>query len=430
METSVMHNQDANKSFSFNSNYKYSSSSLELFTDEDEKDDLNHNTDSDTEENSFIEITFDNPKIKQTDNDEDKSSGGRGFQDNFDHLRISFSSSFPSSIHDQVRNINYVSLDSTHRETAASIKALSAFSSSSSSLSSLSSVRLSASTMRSSSTGTSLGPAVVGSESFNVYESSRRRDQLTAFNPLVHTLLFSLDAPPHMADQINGLHYDRKDNHRQLGMINANNRKSSITQVKNSTKGSSTTSGIMKFLMIKFRATKVRKLLASLFAKSHGHDHLHFYPNKANAIDRSYKPKRLLRSSKETRALDCYHHDHHQGMYVSSSYSYNNDNNANLVNDIKYSSHNQHRCSRALDVNMGAVKGVLGGVNMTRSGHNNSSRSSNRKTSSCPSSVKSSPIHQGFANNDANKFFAAENSVQAAIAHCKSSLGQASDFRF
>uniref|UniRef100_A0A803PK72 Uncharacterized protein n=1 Tax=Cannabis sativa TaxID=3483 RepID=A0A803PK72_CANSA len=173
----------------------------------------------------------------------------------------------------------------------------------------------------------------------------------------------------------------------------------------------------MKLLMIKFRGTKVRKLWASLFAKSRGHDHLHFYSNKANANDRSHKPKRLIRSSTEAQTIECYHHE---AMYISND----------LVSDNKYTSHNQYKCSRAMDVNMGALKGVLGAVNMTRSGHNNS-RSSNRKTSSCPSSLKSSPMHQGFASSDDNrKFFPAENSVQAAIAHCKSSLGQSSDFHF
>ncbi|XP_030500401.2 uncharacterized protein LOC115715871 [Cannabis sativa] len=401
MESSVMHHQDANKSFSFNSNFKYSSSSLELFTDDDdENDDLSHNKDSDTEENSFIEISFDQQKINQT---EDQSNGDRVLhEDNVDHLRISFSSSFPSSIQDHgiYNTINCVSLDSTHRESAeATVKSLSAFSSSKSSLSS---IRLSSSTFRSSYTGTCLPQAVVGSESFN---------------PLVHTLLFSLDGPPNMADEINGLHDDQKENNRQLAIINANNRRreSSITQVKNNSTKSST-SGIMKLLMIKFRGTKVRKLWASLFAKSRGHDHLHFYSNKANANDRSHKPKRLIRSSTEAQTIECYHHE---AMYISND----------LVSDNKYTSHNQYKCSRAMDVNMGALKGVLGAVNMTRSGHNNS-RSSNRKTSSCPSSLKSSPMH-GFPSSDDNrKFFSAENSVQAAIAHCKSSLGQSSDFHF
>lgn len=170
----------------------------------------------------------------------------------------------------------------------------------------------------------------------------------------------------------------------------------------------------MKFLMIKFRATKVRKLLTSLFAKSRG-DHLNFYPNKSN---NTYRPKRS-RPSKE--ALDYYYdHDHdHQEMYLSND-------NINIINDIKYSSHHQHKCSRAFGVNLGAVRGVLEAVNITRSSHHRT----NRKTSSCPSSVKSSPIHQGFASDDASMFFSGENSIQAAIAHCKSSLGQSSDFRF
>ncbi|PON47742.1 hypothetical protein PanWU01x14_242090 [Parasponia andersonii] len=405
-----MQDLDTNKSFSFSSKFKYSSSSLALVSDDDdgEYNDQEHNKDSDTDENSFIEIAFDNPTTNRTVDDDEGSGGHRGLQDNLDHLRISFSSSFPASVPDVHDNIDV----SNCPHEAAAIKAISAISSSSSwSLSP--SVSLSASTLRSSSTGTCRGPAIVGSsESFSLYESSRRRDQLPAFNPLVHTLLFSLEAPPETAEEIDGRHAQR-DSHRQLAMINADNRSaSSITQATDS---GNNNHGIVKFLMIKFRATKVRKLLTSLFAKSRG-DHLNVYQNKAN--DRY----RLKRSRPSKESLDYYydhHHHHHQGMYLSND-------NINAINDIKYSSHHQHKCSRALDVNLGAVRGVLEAVNMTSSTHSRT----NRKTGSCPSSVKSSPMHQGFATDDSGKFFARENSIQAAIAHCKSSLGQSSDFRF
>ena len=169
----------------------------------------------------------------------------------------------------------------------------------------------------------------------------------------------------------------------------------------------------MKFLMIKFRATKLRKLLASLFVKSRA-DHLNFCPNRTND---SYMPKRS-RPSKESLGY-YYDHQYHEEMYLKND-------NINATNDNKYSSLHQHKCSRALDVNFGAVRGVLETVNMTRSTRSRT----NRRTSSCPSSVKSSPIHQGVTSHDAAKFFAAENSIQAAIAHCKSSLGRSSDFHF
>ena len=214
-----MQDLDNNKSFSFRSKFKYSSSSLALFSDDDDDEYNDHedqNKDSDTDENSFIEIALEHPKIYPNVHGEE-SDGRRVLQDNLDHLRISFSSSFPASIPDgQNTNVS----DSSNE--AATIKALSASSSSSSSSLS-SSITLSASTLRSSSTGTCRGGAIMGSESFSLYESSRRRDQLPVFNPLVHTLLFSLEAPPETAEEINGRD-DRHDNHRRLALIDADNR--------------------------------------------------------------------------------------------------------------------------------------------------------------------------------------------------------------
>lgn len=47
------------------------------------------------------------------------------------------------------------------------------------------------------------------------------------------------------------------------------------------------------------------------------------------------------------------------------------------------------------------------------------------QSKSCPGSIKSSPIHQeGRSVSSENKIYARDNSVQAAIAHCKQSFGQ------
>ncbi|KAB2630385.1 hypothetical protein D8674_007904 [Pyrus ussuriensis x Pyrus communis] len=51
------------------------------------------------------------------------------------------------------------------------------------------------------------------------------------------------------------------------------------------------------------------------------------------------------------------------------------------------------------------------------------------RTRSCQSSIKSSPIHQGFTSDDhSNKvsLYTRENSIQSAIAHCKTSFEQTS----
>ena len=170
--------------------------------------------------------------------------------------------------------------------------------------------------------------------------------------------------------------------------------------------------------MIKLRAAKVRKLFTSLFGKPRSTGQLNYSSNKGN------DKKRLRRyHSKET--LGYYdRYDHHDGMYC-----FGNDNVC-VTNDVKSSCDPddfRRRVgykSRALDVNLGAVRGVLEAVNMTGNGR------SNRTTSSCPSSIKSSPIRQGFAGDVVGSICAGENSIQAAIAHCKSSLGQSSDFPF
>ncbi|KAL5550369.1 hypothetical protein UlMin_000545 [Ulmus minor] len=327
---------------------------------------------SDDEEDSYIEIAI----------DEDDHNRREEELPDLEYLRISFSSSFPAEFEtDQGQKIN------------AEYK----------SPSSSSSVRLSGSSFRSSSTGTCRGPALVGStESFSLYEGSRRRDHLTPFNPLVHTLLFSLDVPSEIADK------NCSGHRRQLGMINAddgdvdllrNRKASNITTTMNG--GSN---GIVKLLMIKFKAMKVRKMLSSLFMKTSGGNLNFFSPNnKANQYNR----------------------------YTNRRADYYYDNN-NILKDIQstpsYLDNRQGRFgekSRGFDVNLGAVRGVLeAAVNNVTSGGRK-----DRRTSSCPNSIKSSPIHKGFGSNS-SKFYAGESSIQAAIAHCKSSLGQSSDFRF
>lgn len=54
---------------------------------------------------------------------------------------------------------------------------------------------------------------------------------------------------------------------------------------------------------------------------------------------------------------------------------------------------------------------------------------SDKKTKSCPSSIKCSPINQGTLGNGSRKH-SGECSIQAAIAHCKKSFATSSDFSF
>lgn len=70
--------------------------------------------------------------------------------------------------------------------------------------------------------------------------------------------------------------------------------------------------------------------------------------------------------------------------------------------------------SRVLEVNLDAIKGVLEAISI-------SFGRKDKKTKCCPNSIKSSPIHQRFPSEN-YKMAATDNSIQAAIAHCKRSF--------
>ncbi|WMV51704.1 hypothetical protein MTR67_045089 [Solanum verrucosum] len=65
---------------------------------------------------------------------------------------------------------------------------------------------------------------------------------------------------------------------------------------------------------------------------------------------------------------------------------------------------------------------TTGGGLLSGNKHNNSK--------SCPSSIKSSPMHNNVCDDDVRKFYSRDNSVQAAIAHCKKSFGTQAEFDF
>ncbi|WJX82375.1 hypothetical protein P8452_65143 [Trifolium repens] len=72
------------------------------------------------------------------------------------------------------------------------------------------------------------------------------------------------------------------------------------------------------------------------------------------------------------------------------------------------------RKSKKMEIDLGAFKGVFNAIGgMSR-------RRSKRRTVTSSSS-NNSPIHEGYSK---------DNSIQAAIAYCKSSFGQTSDFTF
>lgn len=215
--TSMKDDLERDKSFSFNATSAFKDcSSIAHFSDDNvNEDDQKNDTMSDTDDNSFIEIAIDHPKFDHHDRmhqheEPSNSTNHRKLDQDLDNLRISFSSSFPSN------------MPESHSHAVADFIEPPVVQASATSSFSSSSVRFSASTFRSSSTGTCRGP-VLGSESFSLHESSRRRDHLPAFNPLVHTLLFSLELTQAVTvDENSGNDNNNwEHNHTQLAMINA-----------------------------------------------------------------------------------------------------------------------------------------------------------------------------------------------------------------
>ncbi|KAH7521220.1 hypothetical protein FEM48_Zijuj07G0010100 [Ziziphus jujuba var. spinosa] len=96
------------------------------------------------------------------------------------------------------------------------------------------------------------------------------------------------------------------------------------------------------------------------------------------------------------------------------------------------SSHDQvgEKSNRVLEINMGAVRGVLEAMSITINGRKD------RKARSCPSSIMSSPLHEGVPSDQYcyYKSYSRENSIQSAIAHCKTSFARTTsssdDFSF
>ncbi|XP_059296770.1 uncharacterized protein LOC132049835 [Lycium ferocissimum] len=88
-------------------------------------------------------------------------------------------------------------------------------------------------------------------------------------------------------------------------------------------------------------------------------------------------------------------------------------------------------------INFKAMKGVLDALIVRTSRYYPSARtgtlSANKpnKSKSCPSSIKSSPMHSNIVCDDeVRRFYSRDNSVQAAIAHCKKSFGTQAEFDF
>ncbi|MCD9645028.1 hypothetical protein HAX54_033670 [Datura stramonium] len=91
-------------------------------------------------------------------------------------------------------------------------------------------------------------------------------------------------------------------------------------------------------------------------------------------------------------------------------------------------------------INFKAMRGVLDTLIVKTSRYYTSARrgttlyanNKHNKSKSCPSSIKSSPMHGNIVCDDdeVRRFYLRDNSVQAAIAHCKRSFGTQPEFDF
>ncbi|KAK4268363.1 hypothetical protein QN277_025031 [Acacia crassicarpa] len=195
---------------------------------------------------------------------------------------------------------------------------------------------------------------------------------------------------------------------------------------------------IMKML-IKFRGIKLTTLISSLLKlpppcqdqhNNKGHTRkycrtiLQCYHQKKNMVvnpssgssqqDRSPPPpssKRSLEDATTSRRLSKPYWDLN-----------NNINNISSGNEGSFRSTKRSSWNRSVvEIDMGALKGMFSAVGIAQKGNS----SNKRKSCSTVSSFDNSPIHEGFSITCTT-----DNSIQAAIAYCKTSFGQTSDFSF
>ncbi|XP_050382857.1 uncharacterized protein LOC126799658 [Argentina anserina] len=212
-----------------------------------------------------------------------------------------------------------------------------------------------------------------------------KRSKLPAVNSLVNTLFFSLwSSSDNTAKKAGGVKNHNNISHPQPHVDNDNflqTRK--VSNTKTTVNG-----GIMK-CFFKLRAMNLGTLVAS-FVKSRkvvcSPDQVYcHYPNGERKL-KKLQAQSTLQNQKPSEKF--------------------------LVKQQQ----------KRVKMDLNAVRGVLEAIGSSMSTGVNRKE---RRTRSCPSSIKSSPIHKEFGG-DQSKVLARETSIQAAIAHCKFSFEQIS----
>lgn len=169
--------------------------------------------------------------------------------------------------------------------------------------------------------------------------------------------------------------------------------------------------GIIMKILIKFRGIRLPTLISSLVKPPR--------PPCQDTIISKGNSRKYYRNN----ILPCYHHHHHhqkksKNMVINNNPSSSQEEEATGRNAGSFRSNTSRRSSwnrSVVEIDLSALKGMFSSIGTNK-----------RKSCSTVSSCHNSPIHEGFSFTCSSS----DNSIQAAIAYCKTSFGQTSDFSF
>lgn len=247
----------------------------------------------------------------------------------------------------------------------------------------LSSDASSSSSLSSSSSSKSRGSELITSGlsgTNSKSNNSTRRVQFSAINRVLNAFVSSSRVP-------SSEETDRIDENRRLAS----------SESRKASKVTTAINGSITKILIKFRSIKIRPMLTS-FVKSR--------QVKGNKVKSQEMSSTIWSHRKLIKPLD----------------------NRTVGEGRGDCRRKKTKSSAAMDINMEAIRGVLEAISSMSIGGR--SKQTKTKTKSCPGSIKCSPINERGVADRESRGYTRENSVQAAIAHCKRSFGQAQEFSF
>ncbi|XP_034693014.1 uncharacterized protein LOC117919846 [Vitis riparia] len=242
----------------------------------------------------------------------------------------------------------------------------------------LSSDASSSSSLSSSSSSKSRGSELItsGLSGTNSKSNNRtRRVQFSAINRVLNAFVSSSRVP-------SSEETDRIDENRRLAS----------SESRKASKVTTAINGSITKILIKFRSIKIRPMLTS-FVKPR--------QVKGNKVKSQEMSSTIWSHRKLIKPLD----------------------NRTVGEGRGDCRRKKTKTSAAMDINMEAIRGVLEAISSMSIGGR--SKQTKTKTKSCPGSIKCSPINERGVADRESRGYTRENSVQAAIAHCKRSFGQA-----